>query len=541
MAAVISGTVLASLFFDHADVKGEMEGLLFGKVTQRVKDTISDSQINNYKVETKTYINSYYKGDETKKFHDRACRIDTQLIHQVTPEGSQVIGWYRCRHNSSPYPSMREQCIHNNFLTILPINQQANFIFLLITGTSFENLATHNFDFDVLKCSKRAKEFVHIPLMVLNLGDTTHSEYNSEYNATNYDGSGRMTKVIDKHRPALLSSDKQPKEVKEVMRFADDLQSQLVGLTDLVVASEMKLQCVQKTIQKKQKLLKNKLNSRRESKIIDQTERDSGPGHTRMKYEHKKKDKSGALHIIRLPSDLTHFRKLSTNDDSQSEQSPTPLFSRKLSTDYEVPHLDAIETHLPQRNSLVDVTEGEIMDLKTDQTILTQQTDTHDSLFESCTSKNITAKSTLDPFHEILTSDPFSFVEGYMAQEKSGIQMAQSSKKCNKIEIDAENEPREAPKSTSAINPNERRSGRNSTRNNLAQTHSDTTPQRITRSQRSRSQENKVTQDDNFGLSGNCGIEANGEVTMVTNDSSEEGTNQRTKEEGFEISSSPVY
>lgn len=30
------------------------EGLLFGKVTQRVKDTISDSQINNYKVETKT-------------------------------------------------------------------------------------------------------------------------------------------------------------------------------------------------------------------------------------------------------------------------------------------------------------------------------------------------------------------------------------------------------------------------------------------------------------------------------------------------------
>lgn len=27
---------------------------MFGKVTQRVKDTISDSQINNYKVETKT-------------------------------------------------------------------------------------------------------------------------------------------------------------------------------------------------------------------------------------------------------------------------------------------------------------------------------------------------------------------------------------------------------------------------------------------------------------------------------------------------------
>lgn len=35
-------------------------------------------------------IYSYYKGDKTKKFYDRACRIDTQLIRAVTPEGSQV-------------------------------------------------------------------------------------------------------------------------------------------------------------------------------------------------------------------------------------------------------------------------------------------------------------------------------------------------------------------------------------------------------------------------------------------------------------------
>ncbi|XP_062585496.1 BRCA1-A complex subunit Abraxas 1-like [Saccostrea cucullata] len=96
MAAVISGTVLASLFFDHADIKGELEGLLFGKVTQRVKDTISDSQINNYEVETKTYIYSYYKGDKTRKFHDRACQIDTQLVRGVTPEGSQVRYWFFC-------------------------------------------------------------------------------------------------------------------------------------------------------------------------------------------------------------------------------------------------------------------------------------------------------------------------------------------------------------------------------------------------------------------------------------------------------------
>ncbi|XP_062594058.1 uncharacterized protein LOC134255547 [Saccostrea cucullata] len=480
-------------------------------------------------------IYSYYKGDKTRKFHDRACQIDTQLVRGVTPEGSQVIGWFRFRHNTSPYPSMREQCIHNNFLAILPINQQTNFIFLLVTGTPFENLATHNFDFDILKCVKSVPEFVHIPLTVLNLEDTTHSEYNSEYNATKCDWSGRMAKVIHKHRPALLSSDKQPKEVKEVMSFAEDLQSQLVGLTDLVVASEMKMQCIQRAIQKKQKLLKNKLDSRWESKIIDETEKHREAGHTKIKHEHKKRDKSETPHIIRLPRDLPHFRKLSTNEESQSEQSPTPHYSRKLSTDYELRPYDTIEMDLPQKNSLMNVTEGEILDLKPDKPILTKQTDALDCLFGSCTSKSSTATPIPNPFPNTQTSDPFSFVEGYMAQEKCGTQIAQLSKTCDKIKIDPESENMKGPKYTSVINLDETRSVRNSPRNKLAQTHSDTRDQRVRRSQRSRSRENKVTQDDN------CGMDTNGEVTMVTNDPSEEGTNQKTKEEGFEISSSPVY
>jgi hypothetical protein len=37
-----------------------------------------------------TDIYSYYRGDKTKRFYDRACRIDTELIRAVTPEGSQV-------------------------------------------------------------------------------------------------------------------------------------------------------------------------------------------------------------------------------------------------------------------------------------------------------------------------------------------------------------------------------------------------------------------------------------------------------------------
>lgn len=46
--------------------------------------------LTSYEYFSFTDIYSYYKGDKSKKFYDRACRIDTQLIRGITPEGSQV-------------------------------------------------------------------------------------------------------------------------------------------------------------------------------------------------------------------------------------------------------------------------------------------------------------------------------------------------------------------------------------------------------------------------------------------------------------------
>lgn len=45
----------------------------------------------SYEYFSLTDIYSYHKGDKSKKFYDRACRIDTQLIRGITPEGSQVV------------------------------------------------------------------------------------------------------------------------------------------------------------------------------------------------------------------------------------------------------------------------------------------------------------------------------------------------------------------------------------------------------------------------------------------------------------------
>lgn len=553
MAAIVSGTVLASLFYDHSDVEGDLEGLLFGKVTQRVKDTISDSQINNYKVETKTYIYSYHKGDKSKKFYDRACRIDTQLIRGITPEGSQVIGWFRFRHNTSPYPSLREHNIHSNFLAILPSDHQSNFIFLLCTGSPFENLSTHNFDFDVLKLNASSKLFVHVPLTVLNLGDTTHSEYKYECTATAYSGSGSLCKVIDKHKPGLLDGEEQPSEVNKIRSLAGDLQSRLEGLTDLVAASEDKLQILQQEIQRKQKVLRDSLESKRKAEA--KAKKDADAEQAKAKHEQKKKDKPGVSHSIKLPSDSSHSRRLGSNEDTQPEHSPTPHYSRKLSTDYEFSSLDAMETDIPQKSSLMDLSENELLEVKPEENLIAMESDSqHNLLDEPPNEKSENVEHTpVDTSSKTVqkpkNSDPFSFVEGFLAQEKSAIQKTNTSKKSTKVESDAKprnNGPNEKPQSTSAINSKEMRSGRNSTKNRPAQTVSDPENQRVTRGQRSRSREIKGTRDDSsnvkssMGLPGKCAMEANGEVQVTVVDSSDEEVSPRTKEE-FNVSSSPVY
>jgi hypothetical protein len=224
--------------------------------------------------------------------------------------------------------------------------------------------------------------------------------------------------------------------------------------------------------------------------------------------------------------------------------------------------MDTVEGNSPQESSPAELTEDKTQSLKPDHAALTPQTDSEDGIFELSTSdKSESVETKLlempsetksletpsNPTHKRIPSDPFSFVEGYLAQEKSAIQKGQSSRKSSKGEIN--HIPKDTSQSTSAINPNETRSSRNTTKNKSAQKVSDTANQRITRGQRSRSRESKVgkdqglsnTRNNDHGLPGKCAMEANVEVTVVSSDSSDEGVSRPTKEEGFEISSSPVY
>lgn len=214
-----------------------------------------------------------------------------------------------------------------------------------------------------------------------------------------------------------------------------------------------------------------------------------------------------------------------------------------------------METDIPQKSSLTDLSENELLEVKPEENLIAMESDSqHNLLDEPPNEKSEKVEHTpVDTSSKTVqkpkNSDPFSFVEGFLAQEKSAIQKTNTSKKSTKVESDAKprnNGPNGKPQSTSAINSKEMRSGRNSTKNRPAQTVSDPENQRVTRGQRSRSREIKGTRDDSsnvkssMGLPGKCAMEANGEVQVTVVDSSDEEVSPRTKEE-FNVSSSPVY
>ena len=260
MAAIVSGSTLSMLFYDHSSTLGNQEGLLTGKVVDHVKDTISDSQINNVKVETKIYIYGCTCQSRFESFHDNKgniCHID-----------KSAVGWYRYRHNTSHRMSMKEKSIHQTLLKNLPPDKYDNFIFVLCTSKKSENLSTCNFDYTIFKYDLRDKIYVTVPVTVINLGDTTHTEYRSNKSCTvDYD-SGTLASLLETFEHELLGKGRKTSEAAGVQKMAESLQTQLQCLTHGVMETDHELHELHSEVEQMELDLQKKIEKKRAMKPL---------------------------------------------------------------------------------------------------------------------------------------------------------------------------------------------------------------------------------------------------------------------------------
>ncbi|KAI0211830.1 BRISC complex subunit Abraxas 2 [Lamellibrachia satsuma] len=254
MAVTVEGVALSSLLYEHNNSPGDQEGFLLGEVVSRVTDTISDSQINNVKEEIVTYIHSHLPCQGLFSWYSDDGHIIHEKIRELLRNNKhkEVVGWYKFRRNSSTIVSLRERAIHRHLKDVFPNIPASNFVMCLSVTLTEVNLATHTFSHTFFSFNGRSLQ--GMPLTVVNLGDTMHSDYKMTSSKA---VSGTFHQTVKPFQQVFLDTADNLHSASHIHTMNARLQQRLVEVCNDVVQSEKRLCQLSAEVKK----LRNQVNS----------------------------------------------------------------------------------------------------------------------------------------------------------------------------------------------------------------------------------------------------------------------------------------
>ncbi|XP_022086526.1 BRISC complex subunit Abraxas 2-like [Acanthaster planci] len=235
----VSGCVWSSLFLDHASSMGDQEGFLFGEIRRQTNEDISDSQITRKTEQISVNIFSHYACDEPFSFYDRKGHTDqVKLLSMLKDNYKHTIGWYRFRRNTLLEPSMRESTLHRELLKLFHVDTPDLFLLGLFTSGMAWNQATHFFNHQLLTLGDRG--LTPLGVNIINLGDTSHSEYRETVSAgTVATVTGTYSGILNNFRDRTADSLNGVRVIREI---SDTVYSKMQTLKNKLGASEKMLQ-----------------------------------------------------------------------------------------------------------------------------------------------------------------------------------------------------------------------------------------------------------------------------------------------------------
>ncbi|XP_051794575.1 BRCA1-A complex subunit Abraxas 1 isoform X2 [Acanthochromis polyacanthus] len=209
----VSGTVLASLMFQHLNSDSDVEGLVLGEGRIEEQVTISDSQADHIHIEETYNVQKHIACHRLNTLYSNTGDVNMEAVQKMLVENKQesVIGWYRQRRNTEQQMTLREKLIHENLKNVL---SNPHMIFLLLTSSK-----------------------------VTPSGSTHRIEYSA---------------FISRSRSRFFSSDGLLKEVKEVNSMNESLQVELQKSCRDVEESERLVEALQAEVCSLRRRLKEK-------------------------------------------------------------------------------------------------------------------------------------------------------------------------------------------------------------------------------------------------------------------------------------------
>lgn len=235
-----SGSLLASLLYDIANVSGDQEGFLLGSVVKKITDSPNDNDAQLRKEEYVTNIFSYQPCSKVCCFYDACGKINKEkLKNLLDAKHGEIVGWYKARRNSSLSMSFREKMIHRELLELFPDIVQKTFVFGLLVSSVTSNGSTHSLD--KVFSSFDGRKFETIPLTVANLGDTSHTEYQLQASHAYNSRHGYYKAIIDSLSDVAITKKGSFPAVEAVKEMNSSVLAKLEALSREVAESELVL------------------------------------------------------------------------------------------------------------------------------------------------------------------------------------------------------------------------------------------------------------------------------------------------------------
>ncbi|XP_076910537.1 uncharacterized protein LOC143568214 [Bidens hawaiensis] len=106
----ISGPTLASLLHRVNSASGDLDGLLFGRVTHITPSTLSDDSTSDQPTLIAT-VTGFYSFTSTSTFYSSSGQIHTPSLNSLISTSDCLIGWFSARRKTHIRPSMRETAV----------------------------------------------------------------------------------------------------------------------------------------------------------------------------------------------------------------------------------------------------------------------------------------------------------------------------------------------------------------------------------------------------------------------------------------------
>ncbi|KAJ9549034.1 hypothetical protein OSB04_021577 [Centaurea solstitialis] len=190
----ISGPTLASLIQRVSSAAGDVDGLLFGRVSHIAPVTLSDDSSSSAAAATTSdqpnliaTVTSFFSSTSTSTFYSASGQIDTSTLNNLlSTSDDRLIGWFSGRRKTQLRPSMRESSVTSALASSIQFSSQVQnstetltfppCVFLLLT-TPFQDQLIHTHEYKAFQFRSSTDSFDPKTLDVVNLGPAFRGHY----------------------------------------------------------------------------------------------------------------------------------------------------------------------------------------------------------------------------------------------------------------------------------------------------------------------------------------------------------------------------